>query len=60
VRALAKAIELAKRGYTPRGDASSSFVGSWDEAFSPQFIAETISVCALPIETQAERAALDI
>ena len=60
VRALAKAIELAKRGYTARGDASRSFSCSWDEAFSPQFIAETISVCAIPIESQAERAALGI
>jgi hypothetical protein len=59
VRALTKAIELARRGYMPRGDASRSFAGSWDEAFSPQFIAETISVCSIPIENQAERAALD-
>jgi hypothetical protein len=53
VRALAKAIELARRGYTPRGDASRSFASSWDETFSSQFVAQVIAACAIPIESEA-------
>ena len=52
VRALAKAIELARRGPTPRGDASRSFASSWDETFSPQFVGQVIAACAIPIESE--------
>ncbi len=54
VRALAKAIELARRGYTPRGDASRSLASSWDKSFSSQFIARVIAACAIPIESEVE------
>ncbi len=53
VRALARAIQMAKEGYQPRGDATRSFGCSWDEVFSRQFIANIISTCDIPICAQS-------